>query len=75
MTRKELKETPPSTGHIGYYWTLRTAASLDDVRQIRLWTGYSWLEMGSEEHINPNECRVISDELEPPDYDDEEVAQ
>ncbi len=42
---------------------------LGDV-QIRLWTGYSWLEFGHEAHIPSNEVERLSEPLELTDASD-----
>ena len=47
--------------HITPYWTTRPGA---EEPQIRLWTGYSWLDFGIEEHIAPDEVKVLSEGLE-----------
>ena len=60
----------PSTGHVAPYWTKRTNRSgIEDV-QIKLWTGYSWLEHGSEDHVAAELCVVLSEELELEEYDE-----
>lgn len=58
----------PPLGHVGFYWTVLLAKgpAHPDEPQVRLWTGYSWLEAGHEPHIAPHSCRVIGDALEPP---------
>ena len=55
-------------GTTGFYWTVRVdAEGLDLQPQVRLWSGYSWLEAGYSPHIAPDVCRVIGGELEPPE--------
>jgi hypothetical protein len=59
----------PPTGTTGFYWTVRVdAEGFDPERpQVRLWSGYSWLEAGHYPHIAPEACRAIGGELEPPE--------
>lgn len=45
-------------------WTERI---VDGDVQIRLWTGYSWLEFGSGEHLPPNSVKRLSDGLDEPE--------
>ena len=53
----------PVVGTTGFYWT-RSVTYPDEDLEIRLWTGYSWLTCGVEEHFPPEAFVAVSDQLE-----------
>lgn len=63
MSERKLTRQP-ATGHVGAYWTTISLGAPGATPEIRFWTGYSWLEFGSEKHLQPDIVATVSQELE-----------